>query len=311
MTRSGGQRPNEPCFRARRAKTGPRRHVEKLVAESIAGRSGAIVRKPRTQVSTISEEFSYFFDMDGRVRSLARGFAAGRLGSCGQQGHFRRLPRRYGSPKEVHRETFAFRARAECVGTPGRVAASCRETFLEHRGLETGAAQRADRLPVGRAISDPKRCLSTERQAALEGGCTRIVCELEGRPQRSPLRYRAAARVAMRAYVGNRRRRGGRAARHSARKNAQPSRSRFSRALKARDGGGRGCPVPAACDTHALSARRAPTSKALGRRRRDESSNNLITLLRLFHHRLVPRKAAYGVQAHGRRTQSSSTKPDG
>ena len=266
------------------ARHGTAAHVEKLVRKY-----SWTQRRDAASTAQRQHEFRNvycFFDMDGEFVLHAR------------------LPREIGAVvrKALDVAVEAVReSKAVSAETPLQIPANVwhadalrlmAETFLEHRGAESGAGTSADRLQVVVHIDQAILC---EQQAATESGPHR--CELENGPA---LALDTARRLACDAtIVGLVEGADGEPLDIGRKSRSIPP--AIARALRARDGGCRfpGCDRTRFCDGHHIEHWANGGETKL---------HNLVTLCG-FHHRLV-HEGGYGV----RRTDDGLfvfTKPDG
>jgi hypothetical protein len=267
------------------ARNGTASHVEKLVRKFRWTQ-----RRDAAELAQRQHEFrkvSYFFGTDGEFI----------LSAC--------LPPEIGAvvSKALQTAVEAVRESKEVTAeTPLQIPSQVRkadalrlmaETFLEHRGEETGAGSAADRLQV---VVHIDQAVLSEQQAAADAGAPHR-CELEDGPA---LALDAARRLACDASVVGIVE-GEEGEPLDIGRKARTIPLAISRALKARDGGCRfpGCDRTRWCEGHHVQHWANGGETRL---------DNLITLCG-FHHRLV-HEGGYGV----RRTDDGLfifTRPDG
>ena len=267
------------------ARHGTAAHVEKLVRKFSWTK-----RRDEATLAQRQHEFrrvSYFFDMDGEFILAAR------------------LPREIGAVVSKALEA-AVEAVRECKDVSAETGMQIpihawkadalrlmAETFLEHRGKETGAGSSADRLQV---VVHIDQAVLAEQQAAAESSKPHR-CELEDGPA---LALDTARRLACDAsIVGIVEGEDGDPLDIGRKTRSIPL--AISRALKARDRGCRfpGCDRTRFCDGHHIAHWANGGETKL---------DNLVTLCG-YHHRLV-HEGGYGV----RRTDDALfifTRPDG
>ncbi|HEX7237547.1 MAG TPA: DUF222 domain-containing protein [Gammaproteobacteria bacterium] len=267
------------------ARNGTAEHVEKLVRKYrwTQRRDAATLAQRQNEFRRVS----YFFDMDGEFVLSAR------------------LPPEIGAVVSKALEIAAEAVRESkdvTAETPLQIPTNARdadalrlmaETFLEHRGQETGAGSAADRLQV---VVHIDQAVLWVQQAATEGGVPHR-CELEDGPA---LALDTARRLACCAsVVGIVEGADGEPLDIGRKTRSIPA--AIDRALRARDGGCRfpGCDRTRYCDGHHIKHWADGGETKL---------DNLITLCG-FHHRLV-HEGGFGV----RRTDDGLfifTRPDG
>jgi len=267
------------------ARNGTAAHVEKLVRKYrwTQRRDAASLEQRQHEFRRVS----YFFDIDGEFVFSAH--LPPEVGAVVCKA-FRTAVEAVRESKEVTAETSLQIPAHAWHADALRLMA---ETFLEHRGLETGAGTAADRLQV---VVHIDQAVLSEGQAALEADAPHR-CELEDGPA---LALDTARRLACDAsVVGIVEGEEGEPLDIGRKTRSIPL--AISRALKARDGGCRfpGCDRTRFCDGHHIKHWADGGETKL---------DNLITLCG-FHHRLV-HEGGYGV----RRTDDGLfifTKPDG